>query len=151
MTRCFGWSLPATMLCPFADFINHNTNASTHYFVNLTHERSENPPDTYIRKTIKTDLSLFESYGITKPNENLSDRFFYIARNRIKYLDKNIDFLSKEDAAFLNNKTYTDEDIKRIQYDLNERIVRQDDRKQIWDFFWYDSSDGEDNDSDSSL
>ncbi len=30
-TRCFGWGLPATMIVPFADFLNHTDDSVYHY------------------------------------------------------------------------------------------------------------------------
>jgi hypothetical protein len=38
MTRCFGWSLPGTMILPFADFLNHKERAIDHELVNLRYE-----------------------------------------------------------------------------------------------------------------
>ena len=33
VTRCFGWSLPCTMVVPFADFINHHNVDSSYEMV----------------------------------------------------------------------------------------------------------------------
>jgi hypothetical protein len=33
VTRCFGWSLPSTMVVPFADFINHHNVDSSYEMV----------------------------------------------------------------------------------------------------------------------
>jgi len=31
ISRTFGWHLPANMMVPLADFLNHYSNADTHY------------------------------------------------------------------------------------------------------------------------
>ena len=71
MTRCFGWSLPATMLVPMADFLNHSPDGTTHYVVNTEFERKDTKiPDTYVMKQKKIDLAIFNDEGLILSEED---------------------------------------------------------------------------------
>jgi len=55
MTRCYGWSLPYTMIIPFADCLNHHFYSVDHCMVDLDHEK----------------LCQSESYNLKKNKVNL--------------------------------------------------------------------------------
>lgn len=57
MTRCYGWSLPHSMLIPFADCLNHHYLAVDHCMVDMGNE-IENKNEKYTIKKNKIDLDL---------------------------------------------------------------------------------------------
>lgn len=40
MTRCFGWTIPSTSLIPYADMLNHSTEATTYHLIKLDYEKA---------------------------------------------------------------------------------------------------------------
>ena len=41
MTRCYGWSLPNTMLIPMGDCLNHHFSSIDHFMVDKEKELDE--------------------------------------------------------------------------------------------------------------
>jgi len=100
MTRCFGWSLPTTMLVPMADFMNHNPDGTTSYIVNTRFERKEEEaPENYLIKKRKVALDVFNDNTITLSSEEKEifhvspgQRITYIKNNLVKFFTKKIKF-----------------------------------------------------------
>ena len=90
MTRCFGWTLPATMIVPFADFQNHSDAGCTHYVINTKFEENEEQaPTTYVLKKRKIDLSLFGNEKLILCEDD-KEIFFLPTRSGLEYTKKNL-------------------------------------------------------------
>ena len=90
MTRCFGWSLPNTMLVPMADFMNHNPDGTTSYVVNTGFEKKEEEaPENYMIKKRKVDLTIFKEDSIILSKEE-KEVFHVHAGQRITYIQNNL-------------------------------------------------------------
>jgi len=88
MTRCFGWSLPNTMLVPMADFMNHNPDGTTHYIVNRKFERDEEEaPENYVIKKRKVDLTVFNEEALVIPEEDKAI-FYAASTERTNYIKR---------------------------------------------------------------
>ena len=66
ITRCFGWSLPCTMVVPFADFINHHNVDSSYELVNKNWP-PVTPPD-------KDDIAEFEKNKLENKTEEKDEK-----------------------------------------------------------------------------
>jgi hypothetical protein len=55
--------------------------------------------------------------------------------------------LSEENALKFKCKKYTKDDLDRMIREINLGIIKSDQTKNIWNFYWHESSDDEDNDS----
>lgn len=106
MTRCFGWHLPATMLIPYADFLNHSDEGVTHYIVNRRFERDEKlMADQYIPKKRKINLEIFNEDKITL-NEEDKKIFFHHYSERQKFILRHTDSVLQIYKRFDNFNSY---------------------------------------------
>jgi len=77
------------MIVPFADFFNHSPEGNTHYILNIKHEMSNKPPEGYITKKRRMDLSIFDKFGIGVTG-GMKDAYFLVIRHRIDYIERNL-------------------------------------------------------------
>ena len=90
MTRCFGWSLPTTMLVPFGDFLNHTSDGATHYLVNTQFEGNEKKaPESYLIKKQKFNLGLYDKKELLLSKED-REIFFTETKFKREYISRNI-------------------------------------------------------------
>lgn len=147
MTRCFGWSLPTTMLVPMADFMNHNPDGTTSYIVNTRFEKKEEEaPENYLIKKRKVDLAVFEDSTIVLSKEE-KEIFHVSPGQRITYIKNNLEYLSQKSAQRVEANDYRKEDLKKFIREINLAILKKDKNKQVWELAWFESSDEEDNDT----
>lgn len=147
MTRCFGWSLPTTMLVPMADFMNHNPDGTTSYIVNTRFERKEEEaPENYLIKKRKVALDVFNDNTITLSSEE-KEIFHVSPGQRITYIKNNLEYLSPKSAKKVEENDYRKEDLKKFIREINLAILKKDANKQVWELAWFESSDEEDNDT----
>ncbi len=128
-TRCFGWTLPSTMMVPLADFLNHQP-CDTQY-------------EIYQRKlhTVKTSV---DSQGYRTPK-----------RFSIDYSD----FYSKDELSKLDEETIVRirgevEEKDKIHISREQLIketkekIRDKPQNNVWEVGYWSTDDEEDNDSD---
>ena len=90
MTRCFGWTLPSTMIVPFADFHNHSDSGCSHYIINTKFEENEQQaPKNYLVKKRTTDLSIFGNDNSTLSQDD-KKTFFAPLRWGYEYIKQNL-------------------------------------------------------------
>ena len=83
MTRCYGWSLPSTVLVPLADFFNHNKDGVNHFLVHKKFEEiPKNKHENYIIKKNKSNFEIFK-------NENMMSQEKFKKDWKIDYINKN--------------------------------------------------------------
>lgn len=132
MTRCYGWSLPSTVLIPLSDFLNHNEDGINHFMVHKKFEKNESlKVQSYFIKKRKVDLSEF--------NDPQLNKFKPFAQNNetIKQL------YIKENNKFVPEENDENKSLLKINY---EKLV-QDIGKQIYHLSHFETSDEEDNDT----
>jgi len=149
MTRCYGWSLPSTILIPLADFLNHDKHGVDHYLIHEGFELKEKEKHQgYNIKKMKVDLSEMKSFKNSLTEEELKKLSSFIDE-KANYIEENFDYLTREerevfcmDFKTLNNWNLRDF-VDKINY---ERMIQNED-KQIYHFQFFETSDEEDNDT----
>ncbi len=71
MTRCFGWTLPCSMLVPFIDNLNHSKRGVVYFLFNKNLEENEHLIEDKSKFKIKKndlDLSLIKDFKFTLTN-----------------------------------------------------------------------------------
>lgn len=132
MTRCYGWSLPSTVLIPLSDFLNHNEDGINHFMVHKKFEKNTHlKVESYFIKKHKVDLSEF--------NDPQLNQFKALSQKsqstKQMYIEENKKFVQEE-----NNEN---KNLLKINY---EKLV-QDISKQIYHLSHFETSDEEDNDT----
>lgn len=111
MTRCFGSQLPASYLCPMADFMNHSKRGITYFIVNKKFEENKNKkPSEYNIKKSSIDLRILDGIQYESINE-LKD-IFYCENGLVDYLEnyqtKLKNPINISDARFLEKEDLID-------------------------------------------
>lgn len=149
MTRCYGWSLPSTILIPLADFLNHHKHGSDHYLIHQGYELNETKKhEGYNVKKQKVDLSELSSF-----KNSLTDagkkRLYRFMDQKINYIEENFDYLNREERETfcLDLEEMKSGDLRKMVNKINCRRMMEDEKKQIYHFQFFETSDDEDNDT----
>lgn len=149
MTRCYGWSLPSTILIPLADFLNHEKHGVDHYLIHKTYEI--NPLIKHPGYNIKCkniDLTDFNELSCTLDEDEkvVLEKF---TNHREIYIEEYFDFLEKNDQNyFIQNKKNITPNYQRCFINkINFSRIKKDKNRQIYHYNFFETSDEEDNDT----
>ena len=147
MTRCFGWCLPDTMLVPIADMLNHSDDGACHYMVKTDYE--EDPENAHEHYNVKKEKFNFDFFNKKKMQLSEEEKEVCFGESKVKtvYIKKYIDLLSKQRRQQFEAGDYKRTDLKAMIREINLQLLKDDKESQIWNYYFYESSDSEDNDS----
>lgn len=149
MTRCYGWSLPSTILIPLADFLNHEKHGIDHYLVNKKYELDEkNKHPGYNIKGKKIDLTDFDELKETLSSEEIKSLQVY-EKNKESYIEDYFEFLeySNRESYILKKKEMDSNDLRNLIKKINIERLEAEKNRQIYHFNFFETSDEEDNDT----
>lgn len=149
MTRCYGWSLPSTILIPLADFLNHGKNGVDHYLIHEKFELDEAKKHPgYNTKHRKVDLSLLPSFS-TKLSTAELERLRWHVDPKASYIEENFEFLSREEreAFCVGFEEFDSSGMRNMVKKVNFARLQEEQRKQIYHYQFFETSDEEDNDT----
>jgi hypothetical protein len=155
VTRCFGWSLPCTMVVPFADFINHHNVDSSYELINKNW-RPQPPPD-------KEEVTAWEKKieeGTVKESDKFGDlegplHYYTTSKSEIDYSmlfdeEKNTEEFNEGDLLprSINYKKMLK--ARSDTYSQGLTKLKASSWFEIWDTDYMSTSDEEDDDNEES-
>ena len=153
MTRCYGWSLPSTILIPLADFLNHEKHGVDHYLIHEKYELNEEDkhPEYNIKK-YKINLTELKSLKKSLKEEEIQKLENFVD-NKQMYIENNLSDLEKnEQENYLQQRSNLNSDqLRNFINKINLNKIISDKNKQIYHFQFFETSDEEDNDTGISL
>ena len=151
MTRCYGWSLPSTVLLPLADFINHDSKTGvTHYLIHKGfEENTERKHPGYNLKKNYIDFSMLNSEKMRLEKSEKEKIYGRYRNESLEYLRKSAKNLEESDVLLENfNITKDSEKIHKAIDKVNIKLLKEKGSdKHIFDMEFFESTDEEDNDS----
>lgn len=149
MTRCYGWSLPSTILIPLADFLNHGKHGVDHYLIHKKYEI--NPAIKHPGYNIKCkNIDLTDFYELSKTiNDDEKVILEKFNNYREIYIEEYFDFLENNDQNyFTQNKENISPYYQRCLINkINFFRINKDKNRQIYHYNFFETSDEEDNDT----